>query len=460
MNYKTGVDVLAGKKDEAIIEKMAEDVKRNNLIDPEYYKMYNVKSGLRNENGTGVLVGLTQVGAVHGYLVDIGEKVPDEGMLIYRGIDLKDIVSGFQKEKRHGYEEVSYLLLFGKLPTNSELDEYKQLLGRSRTLPRSFTENMILKNPCKDIMNKLQRSVLVSYSYDENPDDISVRNMLRQSIELIARFPTIIAYGYQAKSHYFDNKSLFIHSPRPELGTAENILHMIRPDNKYTEKEAELLDLSLVIHAEHGGGNNSAFATHVVSSTGTDTYSAISTAVGALKGPKHGGANLKVLKMIENIKENINNWSDRGEIKDYLMKILKKEAFDKTGLVYGMGHAVYTLSDPRAVHLKKKAYELANEKGREEEFELYKSVEELTVELFKEIKGPNAVISANVDFYSGFVYDMLNIPHELYTPLFAAARISGWCAHRIEQVVSDKKIMRPAYKNVIGKKEYIEIGKR
>lgn len=448
------------KNDAEIIDKMSEVVKKNNLIKPEYYKMYNVKRGLRNENGTGVLVGLTKVGAVHGYLVDIGEKVPDEGMLIYRGIDLADIVKGFQMEKRHGYEEVSYLLLFGELPNKMELAEFKAVLGRKRALPDRFTENMILKNPSKDIMNKLQRSILVSYSYDDNPDDISVKNMLRQSMDLIARFPTIIAYGYQAKRHYFDDKSLFIHSPRPELGTAENILHMIRSDNSYTEKEAELLDLSLVIHAEHGGGNNSAFATHVVSSAGTDTYSAISTAVGALKGPKHGGANLKVLKMMDNIKENIKCWSDKGEIKDYIRKIFKKEVFDKTGLVYGMGHAVYTLSDPRAVLLKKKACELAREKDRMEEFELYKSIEEITIEVFKEIKGPDAVICANVDFYSGFVYDMLNIPHELYTPLFAAARISGWCAHRIEQVVSDNKIMRPAYKNVVGKTEYVRLEDR
>ncbi|AHM56838.1 citrate synthase GltA [Peptoclostridium acidaminophilum DSM 3953] len=444
----------------ALINKMAEAVEKTNRIPSDYYGMYNVKRGLRNENGTGVLVGLTQVGSVHGYVVDAGEIVPDEGALIYRGMDLKDVVQGFQKEKRHGFEEVCYLLLFGELPTQSQLDEFKKLLGELRVLPKSFTENMILKNPSKDIMNKLQRSILVSYSYDNNPDDISVKNLLRQSLELIARFPTIVAYGYQAKRHYHDNKSLFIHSPVPELGTAENLLYMIRPDNKYTEKEAELLDLSLVIHAEHGGGNNSAFATHVVSSTGTDTYSAIATAVGSLKGPKHGGANLKVLNMIDNIKENISSWSDKVEIKDYLRKILRKDAFDNTGLIYGMGHAVYTLSDPRAVLLKGKAYELAVEKGREEEFALYENIENLSIEAFKELKGPDAVICANVDFYSGFVYDMLNIPHELYTPLFATARVCGWCAHRIEQVVSDNKIMRPAYKSVMDMREYVELAKR
>lgn len=445
--------------DHTMLDGLAALALKNNFIQPKFYDLYNVKRGLRNKNGTGVLVGLTDIGSVEGYTLNNNKKIPIDGQLFYRGINIEDIVTGFQKENRPGYEEVAYLLLFGELPNKEALEDFNHLLDESRHLPPGFTENMILKIPSKNIMNKLQRSILVLYSHDENPDDIGVKNVLRQSIELIARFPTIISYGYQAKAHNFDYKSLFIHSPQNDIGTAENILYMTRPDNQYTKTEAETLDLALVLHAEHGGGNNSAFATHVVSSSGTDTYSAIAAAVGSLKGHKHGGANIMVREMILDIKENV-NINDRGKLKDYLLKILRKEAFNKEGLIYGMGHAVYTKSDPRAVLLKDKALELAIEKDAVDEFNLYKNIEELTIELFKEIKGENVIISANVDLYSGFVYEMLNIPKELYTPLFATARIAGWCAHRIEQIVSDQKIMRPAYKSISKKSEYIPLSKR
>lgn len=437
--------------------------KANNLIEPEIYDMYNVKRGLRNSNGTGVLVGLTEIGNVVGYNMHGNEKCPTDGRLYYRGIEVSDLVSGFQSDGRRGFEETAYLLLFGTLPTADELASFCHLLDVCRTLPDGFTENMILKIPSSDIMNKLMRSILVLYSHDEAPDDTSVRNVLEQSIRLIAQFPTIISYGYQAKRHYFDNKSLFIHKPQPGIGTAENILHLIRPDNKYTRVEAETLDLALVIHAEHGGGgNNSTFATHVVSSSGTDTYSAMAAAVGSLKGHKHGGANNRVRDMILNIREQVPNFDDRNALKKYLIKIMKKEAYNREGLIYGMGHAVYTKSDPRAVLLKKKAFELALEKKNAiRDYNLYKkNIEEITKELFFELKGPDAHIAANVDLYSGFVYEMLNIPHELYTPLFATARIAGWCAHRIEQIVSDQKIIRPAFKSVVDSIEYQMLSER
>jgi citrate synthase len=442
------------------VNSLTEKIALNNFIESEYYDRYKVKRGLRNENGTGVLVGLTRIGSVTGYQMKNDEKLPAEGELYFRGINLKDMVAGFQQENRRGFEETAYLLLFGELPTAQSLQQFNELLDECRELPKGFTENMILKIPSKDIMNKLQRSILVLYSYDDDPDNISVKNVLKQSIEMIARVPAIISYGYQAKAHNFDGKSLYIHSPKRGIGTAENILHMIRPDNAYTKVEAETLDLCMVIHADHGGGDNSSFATHVVSSNGTDTYSAISAAVGCLKGPKHGGANIMVRDMVNNIRENVTDWSDRGKLKDYLLKIIRKEAYDKKGLIYGMGHAVYTLSDPRAILLKKKAYQLAVEKNAIQEFELYNNIEELTIELIKSLKGADAVISANVDLYSGFVYDKLGIPCDLYTPLFAASRVAGWCAHRLETIVSDNRIIRPAYKNVNPKMEYIPMKDR
>jgi citrate synthase len=448
------------ESDLAKIDELANMSEKNNLIEQEYYVKYDVKRGLRNNNGTGVLVGLTKIGDVHGYILDEGEKVPREGRLTYRGIDVKDIVEGFQKEKRFGFEEVCYLLLFGRLPSQKEMTDFNGLLGSSRILPYGFTEDMILKAPSKDIMNKLQRSILVSYSYDPNPDDISIKNVLRQSIELISRFPSMIAYGYQAKTHYYDDKSLYLHAPQPKLGTAENILHMIRSDNKYTSTEAELLDLALVLHAEHGGGNNSTFATNVVTSTGTDTYSAIASAVGSLKGPKHGGANIRVMEMMDYIKSVVHNWEDEDEIEIYLKKILNREGYDKSGLIYGMGHAIYTISDPRATLLREKALELAKEKNRVDEFELYKNIENTSIKIFANLERNKRAIAANVDFYSGFVYDMLNIPRELYTPIFAAARVSGWCAHRIEQLVSEQKIIRPAYKSVSIRQDYKTINDR
>ncbi len=443
-----------------LLNDLAQKASSNNLIDSEYYEKYNVKRGLRNSNGTGVLVGLTEIGNVIGYDMEDNKKVPCDGRLYYRGIEISDLVNGFQTDHRRGFEETAYLLLFGTLPTADELASFTHLLDACRELPDGFTENMILKIPSKDIMNKLMRSILVLYSHDANPDDTSVRNVLEQSIRLIAQFPTIISYGYQAKHHYFDKQSLFIHKPIRGVGTAENILHMIRPDNKYTKVEAETLDLSLVIHAEHGGGNNSTFATHVVSSSGTDTYSSIATAVGSLKGHKHGGANNRVREMILNIRSNVPNWDDTGALKDYLFKIMKKEAYNGEGLIYGMGHAVYTKTDPRAELLKKKAFELALEKNAIKHYNLYKNIEMLTKELFFELKGPDACIAANVDLYSGFVYEMLGIPHELYTPLFATARVAGWCAHRIEQIVSDQKIIRPAFKTVNDPVEYTALADR
>lgn len=432
----------------------------NNYIPAELHTKYNTKRGLRNNDGTGVLVGLTRIGEVIGYYLENGKKMPTEGRLYYRGIEIQEIVRGFQADNRFGFEETAYLLLFGKLPSQEHLKQFQELLGSHRGLPEGFAEDMIFKAPSIDIMNKLARSVLASYSYDENPDDTSIENVLRQCIELIARFPSYIAYAYQAKCHYHNGESLYIHYPQKDLSTAENILYLIRPDKKFTRLEAEVLDLSLVLHAEHGGGNNSSFTTHVVTSTGTDTYSAIAAAIGSLKGPKHGGANAKVMAMMENIKANVKNWDDEKEVADYLRKILRKEAFDGSGLIYGMGHAVYTLSDPRAVLLKEKASELAQATGMEKEFQLYETIEKLSPEIFCEVKKDTKTICANVDFYSGFVYKMLNIPQDLYTPIFAMARMPGWAAHRIEELISGGRIIRPAYKSVLSSQEYVPLKQR
>ena len=457
MNHDNKLDL---KIDTALLDELTHHAEKMNRISLDLYQKYSVKRGLRNEDGTGVLVGLTEIGDVHGYIIDEGEIVPVEGRLEYRGTTVNDITNGFQAEKRFGFEEVCYLLLFGAMPTRQQLTQFTTILGENRALPNGFTENMILKAPSREIVNKLARSVLVCYSYDPNPDDISLKNVLRQSIELIARFSTMVAYGYQAKSHYFDGKSLFIHRPQKDLCTAENLLHLIRPDSKFSRLEAETLDLALVLHAEHGGGNNSTFTTHVVSSTGTDTYSAIAAAVGSLKGPLHGGANLKVMEMMADIKEHVKDWQDDEEVEEYLAKILRKEAFDGKGLIYGIGHAVYTLSDPRAVLLKEKAKELASSRGLGKEFELYERVARLFPGVFRSVKNSDKVVSANVDFYSGFVYDMLDIPNELYTPIFCIARIAGWCAHRIEELISGGRIIRPAYRNILRNKEYVPLGKR
>jgi citrate synthase len=422
-------------------------------ISPELYTKYEVKRGLRDQDGKGVLVGLTEIGDVHSYIIDEGEVVPVPGRLTYRGIDIVDIVRGFRQEDRYGFEEVTYLLLFGHLPSEAKLREFEQLLRLYQNLPEDFTRGVILKTPGKDIMNMLARSVLALYSYDDNADDTSIHNVLKQCMKLIAWFPSLTVYGYQAYSHYHGNKSLVIHSPKPELSTAENILYMLRPDSKYTKLEATLLDLALVLHAEHGGGNNSSFVTHVITSTGTDTYSVIAAAIGALKGPKHGGANIMTVRMIENIKENVKDWKDDEEIKSYLTKILNKEVFDRAGLIYGIGHAVYSISDPREIIFEKYAAMLAKEKGLEDEFYLYQKVEELAPGLISKHNGADKIISANVDFYSGFVYKMLGIPIEMFTPIFAISRMSGWSAHRIEEIVSAGKIIRPAYKNVAKRKD-------
>lgn len=430
-------------------------------ISREVFKKYNVKRGLRNDDGTGVVAGITSVCTVQGYYIDDGEKVPMEGHLKYRGYDITDIVRSCEKEKRFGFEEVAYLLLFGHLPDKKTLDDFSKFIGALRHLPDGFAEDMILKAPSTNIMNKMARSVLAAYSYDSNPDEITTGNILRQSIELIARLPIMAAYGYQAKSHYHDGKSLYLHTPRTDLSTAENLLYMLRPDNKYTREEAEMLDLLLMIHADHGGGNNSAFTTRVVSSTDTDTYSAISAAIGSLKGAKHGGANAKVMGMMEDIKSGVKNWEDDEELRAYLAKILNKEAFDKSGLIYGMGHAVYTYSDPRCILLKEKAAVLAAKNSEfQKEFNLYCSVERLTPGVFAEVKHNEKVMCANVDMYSGFVYKMLGIPEEMYTPLFAVPRIAGWCAHRLEEVVGNGRLIRPAYKSIAKSKEYINIDNR
>ena len=447
-------------KEDWILEKYAALTRDNSVIEPEHYGRYSVKRGLRNADGTGVLVGLTKIGDVHGYIVEENEKVPVEGQLSYRGIDVAELVRGFQREKRFGYEEICFLLLFGRLPDRMELDDFIQLLGSHRNLPLNFKEDVILSIPSENIMNKLARSVLAAYSFDEGAEDYSLENLLKQCVQLIAWVPTMAAYAYQAKRHYFDKKSLFLHRPKAEMGAAGNLLRMIRPDSQYSELEAEILDLALVLHAEHGGGNNSSFTIHVVSSAMTDTYSAISAGIGSLKGGRHGGANLKVLRMMEEIKSRLPSLTDESAIRDYLLKILRKEAFDKSGLIYGMGHAVYTLSDPRAVLLKEKARELAAEKGFEEELAMYEIIERISPEVIAEEKGRVKPMCPNVDFYSGFVYRMLNIPAELFTPLFAIARIPGWCAHRLEEVIGGGKIMRPAYKNIAAKESYLKLSER
>ncbi len=427
----------------------------------ELFDKYSVKRGLRNTDGTGVMAGLTAVGEVSGYYIEDGEKKPMQGHLRYRGYDITDLVSNCRKEDRFGFEEVIYLLLTGSLPNKEELKKFTAYLGANRDLPPGFTEDMILKQPSSNIMNKLARSVLTMYSFDPNPDDTSLHNILGQCFALIARMPAVAAYGYQAKRHYFDKQSLYLHSPQPELSTSENILYMIRPDNKYTHEEAQVLDTLLMIHAEHGGGNNSAFTTRVVASSGTDTYSVIAAAIGSLKGPLHGGANAKVMGMMSDIEEHVRNWDDRAEVAGYLTKIMKKEAFDGAGLIYGMGHAIYTLSDPRAVLLKKQAENLISAKPEfEREYRLYNLIEELTPELFAEVKHNSKVMCANVDLYSGFVYKMLGIPPELYTPLFAISRVVGWSAHRIEETVSNSRIIRPAYKSVSKAKQYVALSQR
>lgn len=442
------------------IKRLSEICIENGAIDPELYGKYDVKRGLRDINGKGVLAGLTEISEVCSSTVIDGVSVPCEGKLYYRGIDIEDIVKGFVTEKRFGFEETVYLLLFGKLPKKEELSDFCALLAKYRTLPTSFVRDIILKAPSADMMNALARSVLTLFAYDDNASDTSIPNVLRQCLELIALFPLLSVYGYQAYSHYHDGNSLYIHAPKAELSTAENILYTLRPDSSYTELEAKILDIALVLHAEHGGGNNSTFTTHVVTSSGTDTYSAIAAAIGSLKGPKHGGANIKVVRMFEDMKKTVKNWESEEEVGEYLKKLLRKEAFDKAGLIYGMGHAVYSLSDPRANIFKKFVKSLSEEKGRTKEYMLYSMVERLAPKIIGEERKIYKGVSANIDFYSGFVYSMLNLPLELYTPIFAIARIAGWSAHRIEELISAGKIIRPAYKAVSDRMPYTKINER
>ena len=429
-------------------------------IDPALYTKYEVKRGLRDLNGKGVLAGLTDISEIISYTIEDSDMIPCDGRLYYRGYKIQDLVSGFEKDNRFGFEEIAYLLLFGKLPDKNDLANFKQMLGEYRSLPTHFVRDIIMKAPSKDMMNALARSILTMYAYDDRADDTSIENVVRQSVQLISLFPLISVYAYHAYNHYHDGASLIIHPPKPELSTAEHILYLLRPDGRYSELEAKMLDLGLVLHMEHGGGNNSTFTTHVVSSSGTDTYSAIAAALGSLKGPKHGGANVKVVKMFDDLKANVPNWSDEGALRDYLCKLLDREAFDHSGLIYGMGHAVYSLSDPRSEIFKTHVASLAKEKGREEELALYNTVERLAKEVIFEKRKIYKGVSANVDFYSGMVYRMLGLPNELYTPLFAIARIAGWSAHRIEEIQNAGKIIRPAYINVKDEVKYIPIDER
>ena len=442
------------------IKELADLSNSGNHIVPEMYPLHNVKRGLRDIDGNGVVAGLTEISYIKAKDKDSGgNAVPCKGELYYRGINIKDIVKGFVGEDRFGFEETMFLLLFSKLPDEKELLEFREQLSVYRSLPPSFVRDMILKAPGKDMMNILSRCVLALYTYDENPDDISVDNVVRQCLQLISELPLIAVYAYHSFQHYHNNNSLFIHYPKKELTIAENILYMLREDGKFTQLEAKLLDLALVLHAEHGGGNNSTFTTHVVTSSGTDTYSAISAALGSLKGPRHGGANIKVVQMFDDMKASINTKNEQ-EIKDYLGKLLDKQAFDKAGLIYGMGHAVYSLSDPRADILRTYAEQLSKEKGMEDEFRLYEFVEKNAPQIIADKRKIYKGVSANVDFYSGMVYKMLNLPNELFTPIFAVARIVGWSAHRIEEIQNAGKIIRPAYINVKDRFEYIPLNER
>ena len=429
-------------------------------IDPALYSKCDVKRGLRDQTGKGVLTGLTHISDVRANKIVDGVQVPIDGELFYRGYNIRDLVNGFSADNRFGYEEVTYLLLFDKLPNEEELTKFKNLLSFYRSLPTSFVRDIIMKAPSRDMMNTLARSVLTLYSYDEKDDDISIPNVLRQSLQLISLFPLLSVYGYQAYRHYHDNKSLYIHSPKENLSTAENILRILRPDKSYTPLEARILDVALVLHMEHGGGNNSTFTTHVVTSTHTDTYSAIAAALGSLKGPRHGGANLKVVDMIADMKKEIKDWKDEDEVSAYLRKLLRGEAFDHQGLIYGMGHAVYSTSDPRELIFKEYVEKLSKEKGLSEEFELYSLIEKLGPKIISQERHMFKGVCCNVDFYSGFVYEMLGIPKELFTPMFAVARIVGWSAHRIEELSNNGKIIRPAYKPVITDEQYVALSNR
>lgn len=442
------------------IVKLAKMSEQADMIDTELFTKYDVKRGLRDLNGKGVLAGLTHISDVRATQIVDGISVPAHGQLFYRGYNVKDLVNGFTSGNRFGFEEVTYLLLFNKLPTEKELADFRALLSKYRSLPTSFVRDIIMKAPSSDMMNTLARSVLTLYSYDDRADDVSLPNVLRQCLQLISLFPLLSIYGYQAYCHYHDGKSLFIHQSLPELSAAENILHLLRPDSSYTPLEAKLLDIALVLHMEHGGGNNSSFTTHVVTSSLTDTYSVIAAAIGSLKGPRHGGANIKVVQMFEDMKKEVGDWTDEEEVSNYLTKLLHREAFDHAGLIYGVGHAIYSKSDPRAVIFKSFVEKLSEEKGLQKEFALYSLVERLAPQIIAKERQMYKGVSINVDFYSGFVYHMLDLPMQLYTPIFAMARISGWSAHRMEELANNGKIIRPAYKSIGSDREYIPMNDR
>lgn len=446
--------------DKAAFKSLCDEFIKNNKIAPELYEKYQVKRGLRNSDGSGVMAGITNICNVHGYVVNEGEKEPVNGELIYRGYSINDIVDNTTKKGRFGFEETAYLLLFGQLPTEDQLARFNRMLSDFRELPSGFSEDMIFKAPSRNIMNKMARSVLALYSYEDNPEDQSLESELLRAMAIIARLPSAMVDAYQIKRRVFDHESLYMHPLNPDECTAETILSTLRPDRVYTEEEARLLDLMLIIHVDHGGGNNSTFTCRTLTSSGTDAYSAYAGAIGALKGHRHGGANIKVIRQLEEFKENISKWSDDGQVADYLAKIIKREAGDGTGLIYGMGHPVYTLSDPRAVILKENAMKLAAGTEFEDEFLLLDAVERLTPKVFAEVKGSSKVMCANVDLYSGLVYRMLKIPVELNTPLFAVARIVGWSAHRIEELLTGKRIIRPAYKAIAKRRKYVPIEER
>ncbi|MBQ9898227.1 MAG: citrate synthase [Ruminococcus sp.] len=451
---------MSAIKTDPNIKDLCSKLAEHSAIDPKLYEKYHVKRGLRNSDGTGVVAGITNICNVHGYILNEGEVEPIPGQLIYRGYDVSDLVANVEAEDRFGYEETAFLLLFGHLPNKTELEEFTTYISTHRELPNGFIEDMILKAPSKNIMNKLARSVLALYSYDDDCEAKGIENEMRTAVSLIAKLPVVMAAAYQVKKRVFDNESLIMHPIRPEENTAQCILSLLRNDRQYTKDEAQMLDRLLMLQAEHGGGNNSTFTTRVLTSSGTDPYSTYSSAICSLKGPRHGGANLQVINMLDNFKANIKNWEDEGEVADYMRKVIRKEANDGSGLIYGMGHAVYTISDPRAVILKKKAFELAKGKEIEAEFRLLETIERLTPEIFLEEKGSAKTMCANVDMYSGLVYRMLGIPSDLFTPLFAIARMAGWSAHRMEEVLTSSRIIRPAYKAIAKEKAYIKLSER
>lgn len=443
------MDKRTDQKDQTnLIEQVCNDIQELNQIPQELYQRYEVKRGLRDISGKGVLAGLTRISEIHSYVLSEGDLIPCEGKLYYRGYDIEDLVNGFSNDSRFGFEEVSYLLLFGKLPSKDEYTKFREILASYYTLPKDFLNATIMSSPSKDMMNSLAKSVLTLYTFDDLAEDTSIANVVTQSLKLIAQFPSMIVYAYHSFAFAHNNQSITIKAPKPEYSIAQNILHMLRTDDSFTEQEAKILDLALVLHAEHGGGNNSSFTTHVVTSSGTDTYSCVAAALASLKGPRHGGANIKVGRMFDDIKATVKNWTNEEDIRAYLYKILDKQAFDKSGLIYGIGHAVYSMSDPRALIFKSYVEKLAKDKGREEEYELFSLVERLAPKVIAEKRQMYKGVSANIDFYSGFVYKMLDLPEELFTPLFAASRIVGWSAHRLEELANNGKIIRPAYKAI------------